>query len=194
MNSITSLDNVHKKGFFGNYENKKDIEILKISESKNLFICQVVKYKNSSIDEKKLKIDELDLPDTLKTTFNDKTRILWMGPSNWLVISKKLDLIKIITTLFDDKNFAITDLSHSRTIIEIEGDLADEIIKKGCPLNINELEKGDCANSSFHGITVTIDFLSNDPKKIRLLALRSFGESLYHSVTDACLEYGYKAV
>jgi len=194
LNSISSLDNVHKKGFFGNYENKKDIEILKISESKNLFICQVVKYKNSSIDEKKLKIDELDLPDTLKTTFNDKTRILWMGPSNWLVISKKLDLIKIITTLFDDKNFAITDLSHSRTIIEIEGDLADEIIKKGCPLNINELEKGDCANSSFHGITVTIDFLSNDPKKIRLLALRSFGESLYHSVTDACLEYGYKAV
>ena len=194
MNSISALDNVHKKGLFGNYENKKDIEILKISESKNLFICQVVKYKNSSIDEKKLKIDELDLPDTLKTTFNDKTRILWMGPSNWLVISKKLDLIKIITTLFDDKNFAITDLSHSRTIIEIEGDLADEIIKKGCPLNINELEKGDCANSSFHGITVTIDFLSNDPKKIRLLALRSFGESLYHSVTDACLEYGYKAV
>ena len=194
MNSISALDNVHKKGLFGNYENKKDIEILKISESKNLFICQVVKYKNSSIDEKKLKIDELDLPDTLKTTFNDKTRILWMGPSNWLVISKKLDLIKIITTLFDDKNFAITDLSHSRTVIEIEGDLADEIIKKGCPLNINELEKGDCANSSFHGITVTIDFLSNDPKKIRLFALRSFGESLYHSVSDACLEYGYKAV
>ena len=194
MNSISALDNVHKKGLFGNYENKKDIEILKISESKNLFICQVVKYKNSSIDEKKLKIDELDLPDTLKTTFNDKTRILWMGPSNWLVVSKKLDLIKFITTLFDDKNFAITDLSHSRTIIEIEGDLADEIIKKGCPLNINELEKGDCANSSFHGITVTIDFLSNDPKKIRLFALRSFGESLYHSVSDACLEYGYKAV
>ena len=194
MNSISSLDNVHKKGFFGNFENKKDIEILKISESKNLFICQVVKYKNSSIDEKKLKIDELDLPDTLKTTFNDKTRILWMGPSNWLVVSKKLNLMKFITTLFDDKNFAITDLSHSRSIIEIEGDLTDEIIKKGCPLNINELGKEDCANSSFHGITVTIDFLSNDPKKIRLLALRSFGESLYHSVSDACLEYGYKAV
>ena len=61
-----------------------------------------------------------------------------MGPSNWLVVSKKLDLIKFITTLFDDKNFAITDLSHSRTVIEIEGDLADEVIKKGCPLNINE--------------------------------------------------------
>ena len=83
MNSISALDNVHKKGLFGNYENKKNIEILKISESKNLFICQVVKYKKSNIDEKKLKIDELDLPDSLKTTFNNETRILWMGPNNW---------------------------------------------------------------------------------------------------------------
>ena len=194
MNSISALENIFKKGLFGDYENKKDNEIIKLSESKNLFICQVVKYKNSNVDEKKLKIDELNLPDSLKTTFNNETRIIWMGPSNWLVVSKKLDLMKFISTLFDDKNFAITNLSHSRTIIEIEGDLADEVIKKGCPLNINELREGDCANSTFHGVTITIDFLSNEPKKIRLFTLRSFGESLYHSVSDACLEYGYKAV
>ena len=194
MTSISALDNIHKKGFFGNYENKKDNEILKLSESKNLFICQIVKYSNLNIDEKKLKIDEISLPDPLKTTFNKETRILWMGPNNWLVVSKKLDLMKFITTLFDDNNFAITDLSHSKTIIEIEGDLACEVIKKGCPLNINDLGKGDCANSSFHGITITIDFLSYDSKKIRLLALRSFGESLYRSISDACLEYGYQAI
>ena len=194
MTSISALDNIHKKGFFGNYENKKDNEILKLSESKNLFICQVVKYNNLNVDEKKLKIDEISLPDPLKTTFNKETRILWMGPNNWLVVSKKLNLMKFITTLFDDNNFAITDLSHSKTIIEIEGDLADEVIKKGCPLNINDLGKGDCANSSFHGITITIDFLSYDSKKIRLLALRSFGESLYRSISDACLEYGYQAI
>ena len=130
MNSISALENIFKKGLFGDYENKKDNEIIKLSESKNLFICQVVKYKNSNVNEKKLKIDELNLPDSLKTTFNNETRIIWMGPSNWLVVSKKLDLMKFISTLFDDNNFAITDLSHSRTIIEIEGDLADEVIKK----------------------------------------------------------------
>ena len=120
MNSISALENIFKKGLFGDYENKKDNEIIKLSESKKLFICQVVKYKNSNVDEKKLKIDELNLPDSLKTTFNNETRIIWMGPSNWLVVSKKLDLMKFISTLFDDNNFAITDLSHSRTIIEIE--------------------------------------------------------------------------
>ena len=123
MNSISALENIFKKGLFGDYENKKDNEIIKLSESKNLFICQVVKYKNSNVDEKKLKIDELNLPDSLKTTFNNETRIIWMGPSNWLVVSKKLDLMKFISTLFDDNNFAITNLSHSRTIIEISTQL-----------------------------------------------------------------------
>ena len=52
MNSISALENIFKKGLFGDYENKKDNEIIKLSESKNLFICQVVKYKNSNVDEK----------------------------------------------------------------------------------------------------------------------------------------------
>jgi sarcosine oxidase subunit gamma len=36
--------------------------------------------------------------------------------------------------------------------------------------------------------------IEEKPKKIRLFALRSFGESLYESITDACLEYGYKTI
>ena len=30
--------------------------------------------------------------------------------------------------------------------------------------------------------------------KFRLFALRSFGESFYHSITDASLEFGYEAI
>ena len=37
----------------------------------------------------------------------------------------------------------------------------------------------------------TLDVLDNNPNKIRLFTLRSFGESFYHSITDASLEYGY---
>ena len=49
-------------------------------------------------------------------------------------------------------------------------------------------------NSVFNGITITIDMVEDNPNKIRLFALRSFGESLYHSITDACLEFGYKTI
>ena len=95
---------------------------------------------------------------------------------------------------FDEKDFAITDISHSRSIIELEGNLVNEVLKKGCPLDIDSLKEGDCANSVYNGITITLDFISDNPKKVRIFGLRSFGESLHHSVTDACLEFGYKAI
>jgi len=79
-------------------------------------------------------------------------------------------------------------------MIQLEGDNSKEILKKGCPFNFNELKKNNCVNSVFNGIAITIDMIDDNPNKIRLFALRSFGESLHHSITDACLEFGYKAL
>ena len=111
-----------------------------------------------------------------------------------LLVSSKKDLLKSVYTSLKETDFAITDLSHSRAIIELEGDNSKEILKKGCPFNFNELKKNNCVNSVFNGITITIDMIDDNPSKIRLFALRSFGESLYHSITDACLEFGYRAL
>ena len=36
--------------------------------------------------------------------------------------------------------------------------------------------------------------MNDSPDKVRLFALRSFGESLYHSITDASLEFGFKSI
>ena len=156
-----------------------------------MVIFQIIKFKNSKIEIDQMEIDNLPLPNSLKSSSNSTTRILWIGPNNWLVISSKLDLMIIENEKIDSINFAITDLSHSKTIIELEGNLTDEVLKKGCPLNINDLKKGDCASSVYNGIAITIDFISDDPKKVRIFGLRSFGESLYHSITDASLEYGF---
>ncbi len=194
MTYISSLQNIHKHGTFGDYESKNENELLKLKEVKNLIIYQIVKYKNSTIDVSKMNLDGLRLPDPLKVKYNSSTRILWMGPDNWLVISDKKNIFDTFKNEFTDKHFAITDLSHSRTIIELEGNLAREVIKKGSPLNINELGEGNCSNSVFHAITITLDFISDNPQVIRVLALRSFGESLHHSLTDACLEFGFKSV
>tara|TARA_B100000902_G_scaffold358043_1_gene372880 strand:+ start:130 stop:714 length:585 start_codon:yes stop_codon:yes gene_type:complete len=191
MKLISPLNSVNQKGKFGNFENKNEKDLIKITEIKDISIFQIVKFKNSEFDINKVEIDNLSLPKPLKSSCNSNTRILWMGPNNWLVISSILDLVISEDKKFDKQNFAITDLSHSRTIIELEGKLTNEVLKKGCPLNINELKKGDCANSVYNGITITIDFISDDPKKIRIFGLRSFGESLHHSITDASLEYGY---
>ena len=125
---------------------------------------------------------------------NKDTRILWNGPKNWLLVSNKKDLLKNIQNVFDESNFAVTNLSHSRAIIEIEGQKTKEVLKKGCPFNFNTLEKNNSINSTYNGITFTVDMLNDNPEKVRLFALRSFGESFYHSITDASLEFGYKSL
>ena len=195
MTSISALENVLKKGLYGNHEDKSEDKLTKVKEIKNLLIVQIVQYKNSSSQVKETSIDGLSLPhEALKVNSNNDSRILWCGPKNWLLVSKKKDLLQIIQKSFSENDFALTDLSYSRAIIELEGENSKEILKKGCPFNFNELKKNNCVNSVFNGITVTIDMIDDNPNTVRLFALRSFGESLYHSITDACLEDGYKAI
>lgn len=197
MTSTSSLENVLKKGLFGDCEGKNNDSLIKIKEIKNLLIFQIVQYKNSSSQIKDINIDGISLPhEALKINCNSETRILWCGPKNWLLTStsKKKDLPENMKKLFNENDFAITDLSHSRAIIELEGKNSREILKKGCPYNFNELKKDKCINSVFNGITITIDMIDEKPEKIRLFALRSFGESLYHSITDSSLEFGYKTL
>ena len=195
MTSISALENVHYKGLFGDYEDKNEKDLLKISEKKDLLIIQIVQYKNSLISLESIKIDDLNLKnEALNVSNNNDTRILWYGPNNWLLVSNKKDLLKEIIEKFDENNFAITNLSQSRAIIELDGENAKEVLKKGCPYNFNELKKDNCLNSLFNGMSVTIDVLGVNPNKIRIFTLRSFGESLYHSITDSCLEFGYKNI
>ena len=195
MSLISALANVHSTGLFGDHKGKNKNNLLKISEIKNLLIVQIVHYKSSKISFENIDIDGLKLKDEpLNVISNKDTRILWNGPKNWLLISEKKDLIKSILQNFKETDFAVTDLSHSKAIIEIEGSDVKEVLKKGCPFNFNTLEKNNSINSIYNGIAFTVDMMNDSPDKVRLFALRSFGESLYHSITDASLEFGFKSI
>ena len=195
MTAISAMENIHKRGLFGDHQGKNENELISVSEVKHLQIIQIVHYKKSTEQIVSLNLDNLKFPEaTMQVNSNKDTRILWSGPSNWLLVSTKKDILNSVQKICDDKNFAVTDLSHSRAIIELKGSNSKEVLKKGCPINLNEFKVNNCANSIFHGITITIDMISNDPETFRIFALRSFGESLYHSITDACLEDGYKGI
>ena len=193
MTVISALQNVHVNGSFGNFENKSENELLKIKELKNLLIVQIVQYKNSSI-----KIDDINFNNlkfvnqAQKVVSNENIRVLWNSPNNWLLVSHKKELLKEIYSTFNENDFAVTDLSHSKATIELEGPYVKEVLKKGCPFNFNILTKNMSINSAYNGISFIVDMVENEPEKARIFSLRSFGESLYHSITDASLEFGYK--
>jgi len=192
MSRISPLQNSHRKGLFGDYQEKTDSNLLKIREITDVKIYQVVQYKKSAVSTSNIQLGSINLPkQAAEVSADEQTRVQWFAPRSWIIFSNDDNISSAIENTFNDKDFAVTDVSHSRVIIQIEGDDALNILKKGCPINFNEFKKNNCVNSVYHGITISVDMIDDSPLTFNLMALRSFSESFHHAITDAALEYGY---
>jgi len=121
------------------------------------------------------------------------TRVLWTGPGRWLVVEpESRDLASLLAERCPSEVAAITDLSHARTVIRLDGGAARSVLAKLCTLDFDPpaFPAGTCAQTQLGQIGALIDCSEADSFDIAVY--RAFAVSAWEMLTDAALEFGYQ--
>ena len=117
---------------------------------------------------------------------------LWVGPGEWLVVTRgDAPADHDLRALLDGPSGAVTDLSHARTAMRISGVRADDLIAKGCPLDLDpaRFPPGRCAQSVMSGANVLLHKLDDRPS-YDLYVMRSYALYLWEWLLAAGAEFG----
>lgn len=150
------------------------------------------------------KATRLELPTDPNTTSGKPatTRILWLGPDEWMVVTKPGGGKRVFDALWknlkvDGLHASVTDTSEARTTITISGDHARDVMAKLCSLDLHpsQFGPGQCAQTIVGKVgvmlTQTAETNTGGPT-FELYALRSFSTYLWKRLEDAAMEYGVR--
>lgn len=128
-----------------------------------------------------------------------KKSALWMGPDEWLIVAAAGGAEKIISGLrrkLAGLHSAVFDVSDSRTIIELSGDKAREVLMKGCGIDFHPraFGPGRCVRSTLALAQVLIHQTAQHKRtgapSYHIYVHRSFAEYMWTWLEDAAAEYG----
>jgi sarcosine oxidase subunit gamma len=80
----------------------------------------------------------------------DELWALWLGPDEWLLVGPEAsDLEARLRSALSGQHAVLTDVSANRTVLELGGPKAREVLNKGCPLDLDPrvFGPGQCAQS-----------------------------------------------
>lgn len=147
------------------------------------------------------KATRLDAPAEPNTVRGKPTgnRIFWLGPDEWLVITKPGGGLRMTTALskalkVDGLHAAVTDVSDSRTCFKLSGRMARELLAKGCSLDLHPsaFGTGDCAQTMLARINVLLTKTAtarDGGATFEMYVLRSFASHLWAWLQDAADEF-----
>jgi sarcosine oxidase, subunit gamma len=116
---------------------------------------------------------------------------LWLGPDEWLVVGPDGEAPELVTRLraaLTGMRGSAVDVSANRTMIEVSGARATDLLEKGCQLDLHPraFAAGRCAQSTVAKAQV---ILWRTEAGYRLLVRGSFAGYLSAWLTDAAREY-----
>ena len=136
----------------------------------------------------------LGLPTTANTASTNGDRAaLWLSPDQWLILvpfATRAQTIDELKRALAGRHVSITDVRANRTILELSGSKAREVLAKGCGLDLHPraFKAGQCAQTVVARSQAVI-WQTDETPTYRVLVRPSFAAYLTDFFIDAMKEY-----
>jgi sarcosine oxidase, subunit gamma len=118
---------------------------------------------------------------------------LWLGPDEWLIVGGEGEeslLTRVLHTALGDTFGSVVDVSGNRTVIELSGPAARDVLAHGCLVDLHPrvFGPGRCAQTLLAKAQVIIHQV-NDAPTFHLYVRTSFAWYVAEWLLDAMTEY-----
>jgi len=125
-----------------------------------------------------------------------RVHALWTGPGDWLITcaeSARPELETRLRGALEGMTGALTDVGHGFAVLNVSGPAAVDVLAQGCGIDLDTsvFTEGACAMTALARMRVVIHRLPRGGGYDVYVA-RSFADSLWHFVTVAAMEFGYR--
>ena len=122
--------------------------------------------------------------------------MLWLGPDEWLVVVPERRIGRIereLRGVLDGQRAALSDVSHSYTVIALSGPDARSLLARGCPLDFHPrvFTPGRCVRSRLARCQALIHQVSAAPA-FEIHVHRSFAQYAWAWLEDGGREFGVR--
>jgi sarcosine oxidase, subunit gamma len=140
---------------------------------------------------------ELGLPGTCgEVARRGERAVLWLGPDEWLIVSDPTvadgvpDIeVAGLRTAAGTGHAAIVDVSANRTVLEVSGFRAREVLEKGCPVDLHPRVLLDDTAVTTTLARVPVLLWKVDRTTFRILPRASFAPYVATWLLDAMQEF-----
>jgi heterotetrameric sarcosine oxidase gamma subunit len=189
VDQLSPLAPVFQPGPHGNIADGIGVTL---SELQPGSIVQVAAFPNGEVvvQEAVTKATMLQMPDGPgHGNFCPKSAVFGIGPSRYLVTQEDEGLAVSLAAAVGE-NGTVTDLSHGRTAIRIDGPKAEWVLSKLFAIDFSSLEWGAGVATNHHEIFAQIQ--RSGVWRYDLYVFRSFARSFWQTLCHAAEETGYE--
>ena len=137
------------------------------------------------------------LPSAGRSRSVGDTRVYWLGPDEWLLVGSADEAA--LAEVLRPAGGAVVDVSGQRTVIEISGPYAREVLAKGCALDLHPrlVSAGFAVPTLLAHVPVIIDVRENGDQVLgsaaeisaAIIVRTTFARHLADWLLDAAVEY-----